>query len=364
MGALAIFRHPALDAGSSTPEKHGRAIARHFRLKTGPRIKCGVTAFCWRVGALLLAVILAAPAAAQETLEFPTATYANFGDLLSGAGQPQTGRGILRLPEGGTGKAPLVVIAHTIGGWSDSNEGWFGRELSKKGYAAFEIDTFGPRNVRNVATEGGAWSNPTETADAYRALAALAAHPRIDARRAALIGFSLGGDVTHAAAMAAVADRLAPDGPRFAAHVAFYPPCSQAGNPYGDGYTGAPVLFLLAEKDDSGSPAKCRSVPDEFRKLGKAAPVDIVIYPGAYHNWTNSAGPVPPRFNPNLASSNYCGVLLFGPGGMDLRDGVVQRVDPKQRAACLARKGYSLGYSAETRARSFDDLLAFLGKTL
>ena len=159
----------------------------------------------------------------------------------------------------------------------------------------------------------------------------------------------MGGDVAHAAAMKAVADRLAPNGPHFAAHVPFYPPCSQFGNPTGTAYTGAPVLMLLAEKDDSGPPARCVGVVEQFRAQGKAAPVEITIYPGAYHNWTNSGGPVPFRFNPNLASTARCGVLLFAPGGMEFRDGIVQRVDQRQRTACLQQKGYSIGYSTLLR---------------
>src|SRR3546814_3480297 len=58
-------------------------------------------------------------------------------------------------------------------------------------------------------------------ADAYAALDYLATRPEIDAGRVALVGFSYGGMVATYAAYAQVAERYAPNGRRFAAHVAF-----------------------------------------------------------------------------------------------------------------------------------------------
>ena len=61
-------------------------------------------------------------------------------------------------------------------------------------------------------------------ADAYAALDMLARHPRIDADRIAIVGFSFGGEVAHLTAFERRAHRvLAPGQRRFAAHVAYYP---------------------------------------------------------------------------------------------------------------------------------------------
>ena len=59
--------------------------------------------------------------------------------------------------------------------------------------------------------------------DAYRALALLAVHPRIDPRRIAILGFSHGGWVTLWASQAQIERRFLRANVEFAAHAAFYP---------------------------------------------------------------------------------------------------------------------------------------------
>ncbi len=298
----------------------------------------------------------------QGQIAFPTAGYDSIQDVFSGKSTPQSGSAILRLPDTGDQKVPFVVIMHTIGGYFDANEGWFARELNKKGYATAEVDSFTPRNARGVFRTGGLWTNPTMVSDALHVLAAMAAHPRVDISHAAIIGFSLGGDVSHLAAFKVFADRILPKGPRFAAHVPFYPPCALAQNPSTSGYTGAPVLMLLAEKDDAGAPEKCRAIVDLYRKMDRPAPVDILVYPGAYHGWTNPLNKTP-HFESSAASVGKCDPLLFAPGG-EIRNGAIEPMDGARRAACSAQKGYSIGYDQQIRDRSLIDLVNFLNKTL
>jgi len=79
-------------------------------------------------------------------------------------------------------------------------------------------------------------------------------------------------------------------------------------------YTGSPVLMLLGEKDDNLPVTKIESYLAYARAAGSSAPIQTVIYPGAYHAWT-----VPDlttaRFFPDLVSLKKCPLFLIGPKG-------------------------------------------------
>src|SRR5260370_16125677 len=59
--------------------------------------------------------------------------------------------------------------------------------------ATFVIDSFTGRGIVSTINDQSQLGRLAQTEDAYRALALLAKHPRIDASRVMLIGFSRGG---------------------------------------------------------------------------------------------------------------------------------------------------------------------------
>jgi acetyl esterase/lipase len=122
--------------------------------------------------------------------------------------------------------------------------------------------------------------------DAYAALRMLAREPKIDASRIAIIGFSYGADVAHLAAFELFRSALDSGQGRFAAHVAFYPAGNVGATPEAGVYTGSPVLMLFGEKDDNLPIAKIENYLAYARAAGHPAPIETVIYPGAYHAWT------------------------------------------------------------------------------
>src|SRR5262249_43326382 len=151
----------------------------------------------------LLAVLLHLSAAAhvaqaQETIILDSASYADLRQLVTepGSGAKVDVPARLGFPADGSGKYPAVVIVHTLGGYLESNEGWFAAEFRKAGFASLTYDSFAARK-----TDASAGARPGDfasgVADAYAALRSLATNPRIEADRVAILGFSFGGEVTH-----------------------------------------------------------------------------------------------------------------------------------------------------------------------
>src|SRR5688572_19893913 len=89
----------------------------------------------------------------------------------------------------GAGPFPVVVLAHGCGGTGNADAGW-AIVLREWGYATFVMDSFGGRGLREVCSAALALTGTQRIPDAYGALRMLATHPRIDARRSALMGFS------------------------------------------------------------------------------------------------------------------------------------------------------------------------------
>ncbi len=189
--------------------------------------------------------------------------------------EPVTLEGQLLFPREKTGRLPAVVLAHGSGGRGPGQDQW-AEHLRELGYATFIIDYFGPRGVR--------WDSdfqPTPLTDAIDALRLLQTHPRVDAQRIAIIGFSRGA---HLAYEAGNRGKLAAQEPRFAAHVALYPNCSVLG--VGAAGLSAPVLMLIGELDELSPAAQCQALAERAREKG--AKFTLKIYPGAYHAWDGS----------------------------------------------------------------------------
>ncbi|MGH7338294.1 MAG: dienelactone hydrolase family protein [Myxococcota bacterium] len=213
------------------------------------------------------------------------------GFLLGGcAGQPLTGlsggqvgwvsypstwekgltlQGELVLPEKPAGKVPAMIVAHGSGGLDARNARW-AAFLRQHGIASFQIAYFASRNV-----DANSARQPQPTHDLYDARQLLATHPRIDATRIGVIGFSRGAAMAVGAANAGA---NAAFGLEFAAYVALYPACGTGLLP-----SGAPVLVLIGSLDESSSARVCERVVENARAAGRDA--TVIVYEGAHHAW-------------------------------------------------------------------------------
>ena len=123
--------------------------------------------------------------------------------------------------------------------------------------------------------------------------------------------------------------------------------------------------MLLGEKDDNLPVTKIESYLAYARAAGTPAPIETVIYPGAYHAWT-VPDPATARFYPDYVSTKKCPLILLGPKRPALLiDGEAKPFDPAAFGACVAAApGYSMGFDAAVRAQSITDAVRFLQRSL
>jgi dienelactone hydrolase len=218
-------------------------------------------------------------------LEYESITPTGFFGLIRRAASPKTVvTGVLTLPPG-TDKVPAMVIAHGSGGVSDAREGRWMSRLNEIGIAAFYFDSFVPRGIKDTVSDQSQLSPAANVADALAALQLLATHPRIDAQRIGVMGFSRGGGVSIYTALEPIR-RSVIDGPlKFAVHVPFYPPCNTMYK--AEAITGAPIRFMLGASDDYTPAYLCPRYVDWFRSKGAEA--TSVLFEGAQHGFDGVA---------------------------------------------------------------------------
>ena len=161
---------------------------------------------------------------------------------------PLTIAGRLRIPEF-EGALAAVIILHGSAGPSE-REGGYAGPLNQAGLVTLELDQWSPRGLA-----GGSTGRPRtvhETLpDLYGARAWLAAHPRVDAARIGVLGFSFGA---VAAMLAATKAKNAPflGEDHFAALMPVYPVCHLYNRAPGFEFAGlvdAPVLIVTGALD-------------------------------------------------------------------------------------------------------------------
>lgn len=185
----------------------------------------------------------------------------------------------LSLPKG-TGPFPAIVVIHEWWGLNSNVKHWADR-LASAGWAALAVDLYSGvvATDRDTAMAAMKAVDDTKAQATIRAgLDFLAADPRIQAPKKAVIGWCFGGGWSLETALGI------PDG--IQAAVMYYGRTQT--DPKVLAALKAPLLGLFGGKDQGIPVDGVRAMEQELAKLGKNA--TIVIYPEADHAFANPTG--------------------------------------------------------------------------
>lgn len=232
-------------------------------------------------------------------------------------------------------------------------------QLARMGIAAFVVDSFGPRNIGQTATDQSQLSTAANVADALAALRLLSTHPRIDPARIGVLGFSKGGQVALYTELEPFRQAVIADDTRFAVHVAFYPYCSDWY--MSERITKAPMLLLLGGQDNYTPAAPCRDYATSFESKGAAA--TVIVYRNAYHDFDSSRPPgvcPGPRDREKLRRRDRSRPLYR----RDTAHGRGHHKNGEHLSPQLLTRGATVGGDGEARLRAPEDVKAFIKRVL
>jgi dienelactone hydrolase len=297
-----------------------------------------------------------AQVARMEVIPFESVTLTD-EEFLAGRedGKPVTVAGELRLPRAGTERLPLVILLHGSGGIAGFVVEWE-RDLLAMGVATFVIDSFTGRGIINTNNDQTQLGRLAQTEDAYRALAVLAKHPRIDPTRVMLMGFSRGGQNALYSSLTRF-QRMHASGSvvHFAAHIAFYPDCSYTYRDDED--LAAPVRIFHGTADNYDPIAPCRDYVERLRAKGKD--IQLTEYPGAAHLFDGRANK-PPVSLPQAQTVRNC-TWQEGDGGQLFNAKTKQ---PYSYSDPCVERGVTLAYEEKAATEARKAVAEFVTATL
>lgn len=275
--------------------------------------------------------------ARTEIISFQSVTLTDRQFLMGEEnGKPVTLAGELRLPTLGYERLPVVILLHGSGGINGYVTDWE-QDLNAIGVATFIIDSFTGRGINNTIFDQSQLGQLAMIVDAYRALALLAKHPRVDPARIAVMGFSKGGQAALYSSLKRFKHMHGPTNIEFAAYIVFYPICATT---YRDdeNVSDKPIRLFHGAADDWVPVAPCRAYVERLKAKDKD--VQLTEYTGAYHLFDWKALHTPVKFE-KAASLRQCQLA-------EAEDGVVINAktgEPFTRADPCVQYGVTLAYN-------------------
>ena len=287
------------------------------------------------------------PPVFTQSLSFLSSTPTEAQFLAGAAGAPATVGGELRMPVA-PGRLPVALLIHGETGVSAGVRHW-AETLNGIGLGVFVLDSFSGRGIAETSTDPSRLAHAAMLVDAYRALAALASHPRVDVRRVAVLGFSKGGWAALYANAARFQRLHGPRGLGFAAQLAFYPPCN-ATYREDDLIAVRPLRVFHGTADDWHPIEPCRQYIARLRRAG--ADAVMVELSGARHFFDLPDAPPVLRL-PGVQRSSCL--------TEERADGVVSRTTgrPPTREECW-QPGATIGHDQ----RAYEEALRRVKETL
>jgi dienelactone hydrolase len=173
------------------------------------------------------------------------------------------------------------------------------------GVATFVIDSFSARGLTAVSTNQALLGRFNMTLDTFRAWDTLAAHPRVDAGRIAVMGFSRGGSAVIYSTLRRFQKQWSPAF-KVVATFPMYPSCFDHID--GDEDVAGPIREYHGDKDDYASTEQCKAWIARLKAAGKDA--TSTEYRDAAHSFDSPTGvPAPATsVNKNSQSQRNCHV--------------------------------------------------------
>lgn len=201
-------------------------------------------------------------------------------------GRPDWLAAELRIPQGQKTKFPAVVLIHGSGGVSGSMDLWV-HALNQAGVATLVVDTFSGRGITSTVQDQTLLHSLAMMVDAYRGLDLLAKHPRIDASKISIMGFSKGA-VASVFSASTRFKALYGSSAKFASHIGLYTPCNTRF--IGDtDVTGAPMRFFHGTSDDYVNVLPCRAFVNELKNQG--VNVNLTEFSNTQHGYDSPLAP-------------------------------------------------------------------------
>jgi len=270
----------------------------------------------------------------QEIIVFESKNPFNFYDVFHRMENiaDQQVYGILTKPDA-VGIFPVIIGVAGSAGWGEHHYGYLERYL-EMGFAVFSLHSFKSRNVESTVGEQLTVTIPMMIHDAFMALKKLSEDDNIDASRAGLTGWSLGGGVTLFSAWSPIQEAISPDF-KFAAHLPLYPPCIIMPDELR--FNDVPIHILAGELDDWVPAVACEELVKAANNSGFN--IDITVYPGASHSFDRTMEVV---LDNNAYSFTDCRLKMTD-------DGVVRMLNGFPLSSPALQK-IGLGFCAEKGA--------------
>ena len=295
--------------------------------------------------------------------QYPSSDPFEFVDIIADLDRsPRQIFATLLRPERAQEPMPCVIALHGSAGWRGHHHEHMVRWL-EQGIAVLRVHSFEARQVKDVIADQMAVTLAMMMADAFASLKLLQAIPAIDSANIGLAGWSLGGSVTLYAALESLAEKLAPAGGRFNAHLAFYPAAHII--PEEMRWHDAPLLVLTGKADDYTPAHYIEKLAPLMRAGG--AQIEVVYYDDAHHSYDS---PDPLTWMPDAIRLGKKFFMMDPSGALWLEgsDGVRHGVStPAQRKETFARSknvGAHAGVHWPARRASMDAAAQFLAARL
>ena len=266
--------------------------------------------------------------------------------------------GSLIFPDEGKEKYPLVICMHGSMGWRGHHHEHSVNFLNN-GFAIFRVNSFDARQVVSIVEDQIQVTLATVMTDCFNALKILSKHPNIDSSKIFIAGWSLGGSTAVYSAWEPLAEKLAPEGERFAGHLAFYPGAFMW--PEEMRWSKSPILTLIGSDDDYTPPVLIEKLSPAINQNGGNS--KVIVYKGGHHSF-DSIDPV--VYVPNAIAVGGRHTFVGKDGYHYHEDKEGKRTpmnEPHERTKIFkdrAKIGAHLGRNWKARQASMKDSVEFL----